>query len=188
MLRKRKSYRTDTSRTLGVSLPVLGEQRLGKHRDCELGREKMLARQIAVGLGIAAILPWLIYYGVSTFYPPPRQDYSTYQPLPNTATAEERKAHAAEQAKKRQQFASDARTFARVLFAISSVLGVLAVLLGAYLKPHAVGAGLIGGGTFALAIGYWGYAQYLDDGFRFASLLAGLLVLLFVGLRKLNPA
>ena len=31
----------------------------------------MLARQIAIGLGIAVIFPLLVYHGVRTFYPPP---------------------------------------------------------------------------------------------------------------------
>jgi len=36
----------------------------------------MLARQIAIGFGIAVIFPLLVYYGVATFYPPPnRADY-----------------------------------------------------------------------------------------------------------------
>jgi hypothetical protein len=149
----------------------------------------MLARKIVVGFGIAAIFPALIYYGLSTFYPPPRlQDYFTFQPPPSTATPEERKALAAEQVKQRATFAEAARSFARVMFAISTVLGVIAIVLGAYLASHAVGAGLILGGISSLALGYWAYAMHLDDWFRFLSLLAGFAALLFVGFRKLDPA
>jgi hypothetical protein len=149
----------------------------------------MLARKMVVGFGIAAIFPALIYYGLSTFYPPPRQeDYFAYQPLPSTATEEERKAHAAEQVKKRADFATAARSFAHVMFAVSTVLGVVAIVLGAYLTSHAVGAGLILGGISSLALGYWAYAMHLDDWFRFLSLLAGFAALLFVGFRKLDPA
>jgi hypothetical protein len=32
----------------------------------------MLARQIAIGFGIAVIFPLLIYYGVATFHSPPK--------------------------------------------------------------------------------------------------------------------
>ncbi len=148
----------------------------------------MLARQIMVGFGIAAIFPALIYFGLSTFYPPPKhEDYHQYTPPPEKATPEERKAHAAEQAKRRESFATAARAFARVMFAISTVLGVIAIVLGGYLKPHAIGAGLILGGICSLALGYWAYSSYLDDWFRFASLLAGFIALLFVGFRKLDP-
>ncbi len=149
----------------------------------------MLARKIVIGFGIAAIFPELIYYGLSTFYPPPKQqDYFTYRSLPSTATPEERKAHDAEQTKMRQAFAVAARAFARVMFAISTVLGVIAILVGAHLKSHAVGVGLILGGICSLALGYWAYAMHLDDWFRFLSLLAGFVALLFVGFRKLDPA
>ncbi len=150
----------------------------------------MLARQIVVGFGIAAIFPWLIYYGLSTFYPAPKSPYASesFQPLPPTATAEERKAFAEAQRKRRETFAAAARDFARVLFAVSTVLGIAAILAGAYLTSHAIGAGLILGGISALAIGYWGYVQYLDDWARFASLLAGFGALLFVGLRRLARA
>jgi hypothetical protein len=147
----------------------------------------MLARQIVVGFGIAAIFPALIYFGVSIFYVSPRtQDFYEYQqPLPPTATAEERKARAAEQKKGRDDFAAAAKAFAQVLFTISTVLGVAAILIGAYLRPHAIGAGLILGGILSLALGYWGHSQYLDDWFRFTSLLAGFAALLLVGFLRL---
>jgi hypothetical protein len=150
----------------------------------------MLARQIIVGFGIAAIFPALIYFGLSTFYPPPKLEsyYSSTTPPPSTATPEERKAYADEQAKKRASFAADARSFARVMFSVSTVLGVIAIVLSAFLRPHAIGAGLILGGICSLALGYWAYAYYLDDAFRFASLLAGFIALLFIGSRKLRPA
>jgi hypothetical protein len=149
----------------------------------------MLARQIIVGFGVAAIFPWVIYYGVSTFYPAPRtQDYYGVIPgqaPPATATAEERKAYAEEQRKKREAFEAAARRFARVLFAISTVLGVAAILIGAYLTSHVISAGLILGGICSLALGYFGYAHYLDDWIRFVSLLAGFGALVFIGYRRL---
>jgi hypothetical protein len=153
------------------------------------GGENMLARQIVVGFGIAAIFPWLIYYGLSTFYPAPRtQDY--YGVVPGqapapTATAEERKAYADEQRKKREAYEAAARRFARALFTVGTVLGVGAILIGAFLTSHTISAGLILGGVFSLALGYLGYAQHLDDWIRFLSLLAGLCALLFVGYRRL---
>jgi len=150
----------------------------------------MLARQIVVGFGIAAIFPWLIYYGLSIAYPAPKmQDFYgselPYQPLPATATAEERKAHAERQKKSRDAFNQAARAFARVLFSISTVLGLAAILAGAHLASHAVGAGPILGGISSLALGYWGYSQHLDDWARFASLLAGFASLLYVGFLRL---
>jgi hypothetical protein len=43
---------------------------------------------------------------------------------------------------------------------------------------------LIFGGIFTVAWGYWSYWSYLDDRVRFVSLLAGLAILLFVGIRR----
>jgi hypothetical protein len=149
----------------------------------------MLARQIIVGFGIAAIFPALIYYGLSTVYPPPKQDdYYSYADPPSAATPEERKAHAAEQAKRRASFTKAARSFARVMFVVSIVLGLIAIVLGAYLKPHAIAAGLILGGICSGALGYWSYSSYLDDWLRFTSLLVGFIALLFIGFRRLDPA
>jgi hypothetical protein len=72
-----------------------------------------------------------------------------------------------------------------VLFAVSTVLGVAVILIGAALTSHTLGAGLMLGGTSSLAIGYLGYGQLPDDWSRFASLLAGFGALFFVGYRKL---
>jgi hypothetical protein len=149
----------------------------------------MLTRRLVVGFGIAVILPWLIYCGLSAFYPAPKvQDYYGGVPgqlLPTMVTPEERQAYAEEQQKKRAAYDAAAREFARVLFAVSTVLGVAAILIGAILTSHTLGAGLMLGGTFSLGIGYLGDGQHPDDWLRFVSLLAGFAALLFVGYRKL---
>jgi hypothetical protein len=53
----------------------------------------MLARRIVVGFGIAVILPWLIYCGLSAVYPAPKgQDYYGDVPgylLPTMATPDQ---------------------------------------------------------------------------------------------------
>jgi hypothetical protein len=134
----------------------------------------MLARKIVVGFGIAAIFRRSsIMVSARSIR---RRDYRTTSPFSlhlRRRRRRERKALAAEQVKQRATFAEAARSFARVMFAISTVLGVIAIVLGAYLASHAVGAGLILGGISSLALGYWAYAMHLDDWFRFLSLLAG---------------
>jgi len=155
---------------------------------CFFGQEKraMLARQIVVGFGIAAIFPWLILYGLSTVYPQPKREdfFGVELAPPPSATAEERKAYAEQQKKSRDAFNVAARNFARVLFSISTVLGVAAIAAGAHITSNTIGAGLILGGISSLAIGYWGHAYYLDNWMRFLSLLAGFGALLYVGFRK----
>jgi hypothetical protein len=67
---------------------------------------------------------------------------------------------------------------------VATPLGVAAILIGAYLAFHAIGTGLIFGGTFTVTSGYWSYWQYLDNWVPFISLLAGFAILLFVGYRR----
>ena len=149
----------------------------------------MLARQIAIGFGIAMIFPLLVYYGVSTFYPPPKFNaivtatlYRQSNPTPEQQKEYEDRQR--ERQKQQEAFSAAARDFARVLVIVSTPLGVAAILIGAYLKFYAIGTGLIFGGIFAVAWGYWSYWNYLDDWMRFVSLLLGFMILLFVGYRR----
>ncbi len=149
----------------------------------------MLARQIAIGFGIAVILPLLIHYGVSTFYPAPKPQFSfASTPLPPNATADERKQYADQQRQRQEVYAEAAKQFARVLLTVAAPVGLAAILIGAYLSFQAIGTGLILGGIFTVAWGYWGYWSHLDDWMRFVSLLAGFAVLVFVGIRRTGAA
>ena len=67
----------------------------------------------------------------------------------------------------------------------STPLGVAVIFIGAYLSLYAIGTG---GGIFTVAWGYWSYWTYLDDWIRFVSLLAGFLILLFVGYYRIAGA
>jgi hypothetical protein len=145
----------------------------------------MLARQIAVGFGIAVIFPLLVYYGVSTFQHPPKWaafHRTSCVPEPGT-TVDERKECAKKQRVEQEAYDTAAKEFARALVLVSTPLGVAAILIGAFLPMHAVGTGLILGGISSVGWGYWGYWQYLEDWMRFVSLLTGFGVLLFVGYR-----
>jgi hypothetical protein len=123
----------------------------------------MLARQIAIGFGIAVIFPLLVYYGVSSFHPAPRMaDF-----VGNTAA-----------------FNAAAKEFSRILIYVATPLGIAAILIGSYTRLNSIGTGLIFGGIVAVALGYANHWASLDDWVRFVSLLAGFAVLLFVGYRQ----
>jgi uncharacterized membrane protein YphA (DoxX/SURF4 family) len=147
----------------------------------------MLARQIAIGFGIAIILPLLIHYGVSTFYPAPRLESPIAQLAPN-ATADERKEYFAQQQQRQKAYSAAAKEFARILVIVATPLGIAAILIGAYLSLQAVGTGLIFGGILTVAWGYWSYWSHLDDWIRFVSLLSGFAILIFVGIRRAGAA
>ena len=149
----------------------------------------MLARQIAIGFGLAIIFPLLVYYGVATIYPPPERPSplaTVY--LPPNATAEERKDYQDKQREREQKqkeqdeaYKAAAKDFARFLIIVAAPLGYAAILIGAFLPLYAIGTGLIFGGISTVSHGYFAYWQYLDDWLRFVALLVGFLVLLFVG-------
>lgn len=147
----------------------------------------MLARQIAIGFGIAVIFPLLVYYGVSTFHPAPNRQtfFQNAMPLPPDATPQQRKEYADQQRSRQETYNAAAKDFARTLVTVSTPLGIAAILIGAYLTIHAIGTGLIFGGIFSVVWGYFGYWQYLEDWVRFVSLLAGFAILVFVGYRRI---
>jgi hypothetical protein len=145
----------------------------------------MLARQIAIGLGIAVIFPLLVFYGVSTFHPAPKSEnyFQALPPLPANATTEQRTERFEKERAQREAFRAASKEFSRILVIVATPLGVAAILVGAYLTIHAIGTGLILGGIAAVACGYWSYWNYLEDWIRFVSLLAAFAILLFVGYR-----
>jgi hypothetical protein len=156
----------------------------------------MLARQIAIGFGIALIFPLLVYYGVAMFFPPPQSaGYVEAVILPPNPTPEEKQKYLdqqrerqQEQQKRNEAYKAFAKDFARHLVIVATPLGVAAIFIGAYLALHAIGTGLIFGGIFTVTWGYWAYWQYLDNWVRFVSLLAGFAILLFVGYHRMSGA
>jgi len=140
----------------------------------------MLARQLAVGLGIAIVLPLLIYYGVVSFYPGPK--WEDLQQSNAVQTNVDRHRSGSERQRTSQDLIpTPARDFARVIAIAATTLGAAAIVLGAFLRPAAIGFGLILGGTMAVAAGYWGYWQFLQDWLRFVSLLVIFGALIFAG-------
>ena len=139
----------------------------------------MLARQIAIGLGIAVIFPLLVYSGVRTFYPPPVSVIAAERS--DSQSAKERQAFEQKRRDQERDFATRNQTFARVMALVATPLGIAAILGGAYLANITIGTGLILGGVVTVAHGYWGYWNYAEDWVRFVSLLVALAVLVFVG-------
>jgi hypothetical protein len=81
--------------------------------------------------------------------------------------------------------AAEARFQGR-LFAVAVPLGLAAVLVGIFLRLPATGTGLMFGGIVAVCDGYFNYWDHLSATFKFISLLAAFIVLIFVGYRKLE--
>ena len=118
----------------------------------------MLARQIAIGFGVAIVFPLLVYYGASTFSPAPKwsnfHEQVVYAPNPThdelVARQEKQKAEAA--------VWNDAnRLFSLRLLCVAAPLGYLAILLGSLRMGSGLGTGFMFGGIFAATTGYWSH-------------------------------
>lgn len=147
----------------------------------------MLAKKIALGFGIAIILPMMMHYGVSTFFPEPRWDdyHKTVYEDKHRTKQEEEKAEK-EQQKKEDEYNSNKMAFGRHLFYVEVPVGIAAVIIGAFLAIQSIGAGLVFGGIFCATDGYWEYWSDLPDWMKFVSLLACFIVLLVVGYKKIG--
>lgn len=64
--------------------------------------------------------------------------------------------------------------------------GLIAVVAGYLIGVNAIGVGLLTGGILCLVYGYAGYWTALPMLMRFISILAGLLMLLFIGISYLG--
>jgi hypothetical protein len=65
-------------------------------------------------------------------------------------------------------------------------IGLAALLAGSFLRVHAIGTGLMFGGIFSIADGYFNYWSELNDALKFASMAAAFVILLLVGYTKLE--
>jgi hypothetical protein len=138
----------------------------------------MIAKKFALAFGIAVVLPAMIHYGVSTFSPEPRwQDYHV-KPLIDSNSAEYQKQDA--------EYRAAEKVFEKHLFAVAVPLGLITVIVGAFLAVPAIGTGLMFGGIFSVSDGYFNYWSELSAQLKFFSLLAAFIVLLVVGYRKLE--
>jgi hypothetical protein len=141
----------------------------------------MLARQIAIGFGVAIVFPLLVYYGVSTFSHAPKWEdfHESYVYKPNP-TPEELAARQEKQKADSAAFKEANRAFSFRLLCVAAPLGYLAILLGSMQATSGLHVGLIFGGIFTVTIGYWFHWSYVEDWLRFVSLLIAMAVLVFI--------
>lgn len=149
----------------------------------------MLAKKIALGFGIAIVFPMMIHYGVSTFSAQPKWDnyqVENYYEQHQRATPEEQKKLEAEKNQLAKQRKEADKRFAKHLFFVAVPLGILAIIVGAFLSIQATGTGLMFGGIFSVTDGYYHYWLALPDPLKFGSMLIAFIVLLLIGYKKLE--
>lgn len=144
----------------------------------------MLALQLVIGIGIALLFPMLIATGVAVIKAPPKPSRRTNL---QAEASEEIKLANREQIAREQDALRLARVeYAKILFTVMAPAGLAALLGGYLIGVNAIGIGLLTGGILCMVYGYAGYWMELPQVMRFVSLLAGLLMLLFIGIRYLG--
>jgi len=153
----------------------------------------MAFKKVALAFGIAIILPMMLYHGASTIAPTPKRgdydfsvlpDYMTdYMTEKNIEKRDQLKAEAKKRSNERNLILKHHET---VVFFVSVPIGILAIILGAYLSAKVIGAGLIFGGIFSICNGYVNYWSKLSDSLRFVSLLVAFIALIYVGYKKIE--
>jgi hypothetical protein len=147
----------------------------------------MIAKKFALAFGIAFVFPMLIHHGISTFVSSPKwRDYQVPGIFDPQAPQQEKAQHQAEQRRKQEEYKAAEKRFQQHLFAVAVPLGLVALLVGAFLRLPAIGTGLMFGGIFSVCDGYFNYWSELADVLKFVSLLAAFIVLLIVGYRKVE--
>lgn len=145
----------------------------------------MLARQIAIGFGIAIVFPLLVYYGVSTVTPAPKwsdfHEQVVYRPNPTSAEVAARKE---KQKAENEAWTEANRVFSLRLLWVAAPLGYMAIILGSLRIGSGLGSGFMFGGISAVSLGYWCHWSYVEDWLRFLSLLVAMAVLISVALRQ----
>jgi hypothetical protein len=138
----------------------------------------MLAKKFALAFGIAVVFPAMIHYAVASFSTEPRwSDYHTTA-LIDQNSADYQKQHTA--------YRSAEQAFEQHLFFVAVPLGLITIIVGAFLPIPAIGTGLMFGGIFSVCDGYYNYWSELSALWKFLSLLAAFIVLLVVGYKKLE--
>lgn len=147
----------------------------------------MLAKKIAVGFGIAFLLPLVVYYGVNTFQPRPNPDdyrvkdieerYGDAGPLER---AELKKQHC----EAYERLKADTGLFNKYLFLVAMAVGLIVIYAGLVIKTQPIGAGLLFGGLLVFGMGYVFSWNGLLNWLKFYSVLVCLSVLMFIGGRN----
>lgn len=153
----------------------------------------MRAKQFAIGIGIAILLPLSVYYGVLLFSPPPdsskyyEQSQEYTQRLSQAKTQSEKEKISKEKSLHQKKQEEAQKRHQQHIFLVAYPVGMLAIIIGSLLTVQAVGAGLMFGGIFTLAEGCYSYWDKMPDWTRFISLIIAMAVLIGFGYWKCQP-
>ncbi len=147
-----------------------------------------MGKRIILGIGIAVIFTMAAFYGIYTFYPKPEQDdyvTVTYKQVIN-ARGEEKAALEKERKEQRTRYNEVRNRWSRNVFFISLPIGLIALIVGIWLKVQPVNGGLMAGGILTLIGGAGFYWEQLEELIKFIALGVILIFLIWLGYKKLG--
>lgn len=145
----------------------------------------------AIAMGIAILLPMLVFYGVKTFSPAPNwEDYHTGQFFEEPPAEDITPAKKAEMARQREEasarYNAANKQHQMHLFFTAVPVGLIAVIAGTFIRVPALAPGMVFGGIITLVEGYLFNWPELSDPIKFVSLLTALIVLGITAYRRLG--
>ena len=148
----------------------------------------MLAKRIAIIIGIAVLLPLTVFFGVNLIDAP--SDYIQVTEVKFAEHKSEAKTNAekrkvAEEETQRNAFQQAAeKRHNRALFYVAYPIGLLAFLIGGFVNLRADSLGLMYGGMLTLGEGCYSNWDNMDRYVRFAALVIALAAILICGYVK----
>ena len=154
-----------------------------------------LIKQMIVWAGISALLPLSSWAGATMLHPrtqlkdlmSQQQRVSQESYDTNTDAAARTKARD-EQQRLGKLIDQERRLYYRAMFWIGFPIGLVALIVGLFLRSVAVGTGLAFGGLCTLTTGCYSYWDDMGDALRFFSLLIVLVILMAIGLLKFGKS
>lgn len=164
----------------------------------------MKIKNLLIGIAIVVLTALVVGYGIETFYPTPDSnkycDYSRpYQEIINQTDCEAAGGKWNPQDIQcikapcpqgycdmyytcNQQYQGDMKNYSRNLFVITTIIGIILIVLGAILfNLEAVGAGIMGGGIVIIIYGAMRYWPNANNMFRFIISVIGLIIVISLG-------
>ena len=141
----------------------------------------MLARKIVLAVGLAVLIPALVYQGTELVKPNPGlQKIAGQRPA---VTAEEALRTQAEQHQLQEKRKTDEKEWAKTYFWVAVPVGIIVTVLGSFIPVQGLSGGLMLGGSFTFLNGYTLYLSELGRLGNFLVLLVAFAALLWIGLK-----
>jgi hypothetical protein len=152
-----------------------------------------LIKHLIIWVGIAALLPLSSWAGASMLHPrahiidltarKDRAQQDSYDSNPDAAARSKARDQVMQLDK---QINEEQRLFHGAMFWIAFPIGLIALVVGLFLRSVAVASGLAFGGLCTLTVGCYSYWDAMGDALRFFSLLLVLVILIAIGLLRSN--